>query len=654
MPRGPVAVNADEIRRSRSAGGSFEPITFGMAGVIYTGLSEARTRDETWLSTAFRDTQWTTRCEWRSDDVTVVTSQHADESLMPAGSFHFQLPRIGDDQGIVFGQFFEIPGLNPGLENICEAALSAYGARGASSFRELNGLWSAVVWNRATQQARFARDCIGGQTLYAAKLDDRIVFATDLRAFHAGGMLRALDEEAIAQFLHYLYVPAPRTLAAGCTAVLPGHVLSIGTSLRQEKYAMPRFVRGSPLRNADEFEHELARQLPAFEEKLLTAVAACIPAHGRIALALSGGKDSSLLAVALSKICPERVLAFTIGQSDERLDESHHAALVCGALGLAHWRYVPTDEDLARGIIDFAREQDQPVGDIAALPYFLGMSRLPEDCTVVIDGTGNDFYFGLPGTAKGLWRYKRRLDAQAATGPFWSLLLKAMALGPQGMRRLGEFWRKPVEESFVAWEGWSRDELARLFGRDVSFADTYLWHLMRKADPAEWLSVHTQVVCEVWEPHAAYRKAIHFAQAAGRSIRFPFTDNRLAAFVQSVPEQLKSRDGTNKQILRAYMMQHLPREIVEKPKSGFIFDLNRLLENPAFSWQDELDHAGLLQALPTWTRAPVLELLQRRKECPGDPRWQHRLYALCLLATVLAAKDGYDPFPQPTPCPSSP
>lgn len=647
-------MNAEETRSSRSAGTSFAPIAFGMAGVIYTEPPGPPERDEAWLSAAFRDTPWTTRCEWRSDDVTVVTSQHAHESLLQSGSFHCQLPRVGDHQGIVFGQFFEVPGSNPGLENVGQAMLSAYSTRGASSFRDLNGLWGAVIWDRTTRQAHFARDCVGGQTLYAAKLADRIVFTTDLRAFHAGGMLRALDEEAIAQFLHYLYVPAPRTLAAGCTAVLPGHVLSIGTSLRQEKYALPRFVRGSRLMSADEIEHEVARQLPAFEEKLFTAVAACIPAHGRIALALSGGKDSSVLAVALSRICPERVLAFTVGQSDERLDESSHAALVCGALGLAHWRYVPTDEDLARGIIDFAREQDQPVGDIAALPYFLGMSRLPEDCTVIIDGTGNDYYFGLPGTAKGLWRYKRRIDAQAATGPFWPLLLKAMDLGPAGMRRLGEFWRKPVEESFVAWEGWSPAELTRLFGRDVSLADTYLWHLMRKADAADWLTAHTQVVCEVWEPHAAYRKAIHFAQAAGRSIRFPFTDNRLAAFVQALPEQLKFRDGNNKQLLRAYMTQHLPREIIEKPKSGFIFDLNRLFGNPAFSWQDALDRAGLLQVLPTWTRAPVLELLHRHSETPGDQQWQHRLYALCLLATVLAAKDGYDPFPETSPCPSSP
>jgi asparagine synthetase B (glutamine-hydrolysing) len=219
-----------------------------------------------------------------------------------------------------------------------------------------------------------------------------------------------------------------------------------------------------------------------------------------------------------------------------------------------------------------------------------------------------------------------------------------MSVGPLNARRLSQIWRRPVEESFVAWEGWSQSELERLCGRDISFVDTQLWRVMRAADPADWLKLLTEVVCGIWEPHAAYRKAVYSAQALGKSIRFPFTDNRLATYVQGLPEQLKFNDGVNKQILRAYMKKNLPSEIVEKPKSGFIFDLNRLFVNPVFRWHEELNKAGLLRVLPTWSQQPIDELLKLRDHSPDDLRWQQRLYALCLLATVLAVKDGYDPF----------
>ena len=97
------------------------------------------------------------------------------------------------------------------------------------------------------------------------------------------------------------------------------------------------------MRNSPDVDQEISEQLPAFEDKLLNAVADCLPATGRIAFGLSGGQDSSTLAVALSKLCPERVLAFTVGERDERLTEVPHAALVCNALGLSHHTYVPSD-----------------------------------------------------------------------------------------------------------------------------------------------------------------------------------------------------------------------------------------------------------------------------------------------------------------------
>lgn len=634
-------MNNEEFTKIRRAGTVVTPVTFGMAGVIYVESHKNEPRDESWLTAGFSMTPWTTRREWRSNDLTVVTLQHTLDSKTRPGSFQHRVPNVGKTQGVVFGQFFEMHESDPLHEALGHTVLSGFGSRGASSFRDLNGLWAAVVWDGA--QAYFGRDCIGGQTLYAARQDGRIVFATDLRIFYKSGMLRNYDEEAIAQFLHYLYVPAPRTLADGCIAVLPGSVLTIGESVRQERYAAPRFVRGAKIKT-EAVEQEIQRQMPAFEDKLLTAVADCIPKRGRIVLTLSGGKDSSVLAVALSKICPERVLAFTVGHSDERLSEANDAARVCHALGLAHQCYVPTADELARGIFEFARAQDLPVGDPAALPYFLGMSRLPDDCTVIIDGTGNDSYFGIPSEDKGLLKYKRRSEIQAVMGPLWPIFLKALSLGPSGVRRLSQFWRRPIEESFVAWEGWSDVELSQLFGRDIAFSGTYLWEMMRAADPADWLELLTEVVCSIWEPHAPYRKAVQFAQALGKSIRFPFTDNRLATFVQGLPEQLKFKDGVNKQILRAYMKKNLPSEIVQKPKSGFIFDLNLLFANPLFRWHEELDRAGLLRALPIWSRRPIDELLRRYEQSPGDLRWQQRLYALCLLATVLAVKDGYDPF----------
>jgi len=618
-------------------------VMFGMAGVVYaSGGRDRRVADENWLAGSFRSTAMTVRTEWRSDDLLVVTCQHSHEVGSAPGTYRQSIPAVGRLQGVLYGHFFGLSAASRDARSTSEKMLDCHVTAGSSCFRDINGAWIGVIWDQYKGEAHFARDCIGAETVHVAKVSDRIVFSTDLRILLKGGMLQRLDEQALAEFLHYLYVPAPRTVAEGCVSVLPGHVLTIGTSLQQEEYASRRFVQGPELPDHID-EAEIETQLPQFEAKLLAAVADCVPDTGRVALTLSGGKDSSTLAVALSKICPDRVLALTVGQGDRPTDETRDASIVCQALGLAHQIYAPTDQQLRTGISEFARVQDQPIGDPAALPYFLGLASLPDDCTVVFDGTGTDSYFGTANPAKGLWHYQRRVQLEGLVPAFlWKALLWAMSHGPAGIRRLSHFWSRPVEETFVSWEGWSASELSRLLGREVRFDDTFLWQLMRSDAASNWLSLLTRTISTVWSPPTTHRKAIHLARATGRGIRLPFIDNRLADYINDLPLEFKCRTGVNKVLLRAYMKRNLPQEIVNKPKLGLIFDVNRLLRNPECRWTRDLMRAGVLCPVRGWSEAEIHRLVESHSRSPEDDGFQHRLYALCILSTVLAIWNSRD------------
>jgi len=132
------------------------------------------------------------------------------------------------------------------------------------------------------------------------------------------------------------------------------------------------------------------------------------------------------------------------------------------------------------------------------MPYFLAMKSLPDDCRVIFDGTGNDYYFGIPSYEKGVHRYRRRIQIERnLPSAVWKLVLRMMSFGPGWMRELREYWTRPSEESFVAWDGWNAEELSGLFRRQVSFADTYLWKVMRNGASADWVELLTNAVCGV-------------------------------------------------------------------------------------------------------------------------------------------------------------
>jgi asparagine synthase (glutamine-hydrolysing) len=605
-----------------------------MAGVIYTDTPTAATRDESWLARVFETTPRTARREWRSADMVAVTCHHAGEAHMAAGVDRLEAPATGDVSAVMFGQLFEQPQRRHDPEQAAAAIAGAYAAHGASGFRSINGGWVGAIWDRRRREARFVRDSVGSHAFYAAPLPGRIVFATDLRVFEMAGAAGGIDDEAVAQFLRFLYVPPPRTIYRGVIAVHAAHLLVIGRDIAQERWATPRFVE-TPMRDTPFSPAEIGAHVPAFEERLMAAVEECIPAAGTIALALSGGQDSATLAVALSRLCPDRVLAFTVGERDERMSEASHAALVCRSLGLAHRVYVPTDRDIAEGISAFGHASDQPMGDLAAFAYFLGMRQLPED-SVILDGSGNDDYFGVTGPGLRL-RYKRRADLQRLIPAWaWPVVPRLMARGPAGFQVLSRHWARPIEESFVPWEGWSPAELAELFGRPISMSGTHLYEIMRRGRPDAWRALMTEAIGGIWEAQTGFAKGVHFAHTLGIGIRYPFIDERMASWVHQLPMEVK----LDKQVLRAYMAKHLPAEIVDKPKSGFIFDLNRLFLNPEHRWADELNRAGRLDVLPGWSRRPIDRLLRAHAANPTDARWQHRLYALCLLAQVFQSSSS--------------
>ena len=611
---------------------SHDRIRIGMAALIPLGPSIDRL-DEQCLRDAFTSEPGLERTEWTGAGGAFAVSQipAAHEAVADGRPVRREIPTDGVHHALVFGQFFG------GTGNLAppEQRLLAFASGAAEEIQEINGSWAGIVWCR-DGRLRCARDAPGIATLYASAVPGGALIATDLRVFFRSGLF-GLDEQGLAEFLHYLYVPAPRTALAGVSAVLPGHVWDLSSPGRQTRFAPSRFSRGATDRVGDE---EIARELPTFEQHLRRAVADSLPERGRIALAISGGKDSSALAIALSQLCPERVLAFNVGSDDPRADEASDAALVCRTLGLAFTSYTPTDGDLAEGLGDFVAVQEQPMGDPAALPYYLAMRRLPEDCRYIFDGTGNDYYFGVLNVSKGHNYDLRRRVSRFVPETLWPLVPRLMAYGPHWMRRLARDWRLPIEEAFVAWHGWSDADLQPLTGNDVAFDDTRLWQVMRESMTAggEWLELLSEVIAQVWEPHTAYRKAVFFAEATGRQVRFPFADLRLSRYIRPLPQGMKVNAGRNKVLLRAYLARYLPSEILDKPKHAFVFDLGRVLRNPQYAWIDALDRRGLLGGIPGWRIEAGRAAAARYAASPARADTLEQLYALALLANVVASR----------------
>jgi asparagine synthase (glutamine-hydrolysing) len=86
--------------------------------------------------------------------------------------------------------------------------------------------------------------------------------------------------------------------------------------------------------------------------------------------------------------------------------------------------------------------------------------------------------------------------------------------------------------------------------------------------------------------------------------RVPFLDPDVIALSTRLPTELKIREGQGKWVLRQVLYRHVPRALIERPKTGFGIPVGAWLRGPLRDWAEDLlaperlTRDGLLEAAP--------------------------------------------------------
>jgi asparagine synthase (glutamine-hydrolysing) len=86
------------------------------------------------------------------------------------------------------------------------------------------------------------------------------------------------------------------------------------------------------------------------------------------------------------------------------------------------------------------------------------------------------------------------------------------------------------------------------------------------------------------------------SMAASLEARAPLLDHRLVEFMWRLPLSFRIREGRGKWLLRRIVDQHVPRALVERPKTGFGLPIGAWLRGPLRDWADPLVAPAALDA----------------------------------------------------------
>lgn len=524
---------------------------------------------------------------------------------------------VSNESGAIWaaqnGELYNFPVLRPRLverghrlQTKCDTELlpHLYEEYGSDLPSHIDGMFAVAVWDDARKTGLLARDRMGKKPLYYWQRpgDGALFFASEIKALlQVQGVPRRIDREALHHYLSYKHVPHPRTIFEAIRIVPPGHLLTFSEGrIEVRRYWGVNFSGHADLSDASE-EELVERFLDLFRQGIQRRLMSDVP----IGFFLSGGIDSSLATAVAAELSSTPIQTFTLtydkGSTTEGKDlDRRRARWVAG-------RYATESHEETIGAFSFPeavrsviRCFDEPFAGVIST-YFLS-SRIARHVKVAVSGDGADELFGsylshrLAGPVARYREYERTGDANLIA-PF------------QGDReRLADFagreewcWRSRLLV-------FSEEEKRRLYSRGVAgemsefSTPQHLRRTFESLTAREPLNRMLEAEFRTILPDQVLTFVDRLSMAHSLEVRSAYLDTDVVNFVTALPDRMKIRAGDTKYLLKRAALRYFPREMVYRPKEGFLMPVSDWLRNALETYVRDvlsparLDRHGLFDA----------------------------------------------------------
>lgn len=465
----------------------------------------------------------------------------------------------GDVVAVVNGELYNYRELRAELvskghafrgEGDVEIVPHLYEEHGEAFVERLRGMFAIALWDESRRRLVLSRDRFGIKPLYLAELGGALAFASELRPLLALGASAEEDEDALAGYAALGWISGEATGVQGVRRLLPGRVLvREDAAVRERRYWEPvPPVNRVPL-----------------AETLGDAVRLHLRSDVPLAVLLSGGLDSSLIAALAARALDEPLRTFSVGFAEAEYDERGHARAVAAAIGSRHEELL-VETRVADDLPEIAASLEAPLADGAAIPLWYLCRAVAAEVKVALAGDGGDEVFG--GYSRYAW------DARAARlGPLRGLsgLLGRLPHGSgrkDVVRRTAKLLRhagRPEAERYAAWFG--SEQGSAWFERLFADAPSGLTPLGR----LQYVDLGAMLADDLM------LKADKLSMAHSLELRVPFLDHEVVRAGLFLGDREKVRGVRTKVAIRRLVAELLPAEIARRPKQGFDVPLDRWL-----------------------------------------------------------------------------
>jgi asparagine synthase (glutamine-hydrolysing) len=271
-----------------------------------------------------------------------------------------------------------------------EVVLAAFAEWGPQCFKHMRGMWGLVLLDAQQGTAVLCRDRLGIKPLYMWQSDGLLAVVSEIKQLvEIPGFRARRSEQAMTEYLATGYEDQRRSFFSGVDPVPPGTYLTLSTDgevlSSPQPYWWPEQVEPSV--------HDAAQASEAFAAKLDECVRMHLRSDVPVGCTLSGGLDSSAIAVLVHSQGGRATAlhTFTSMCSGDPAEEREYVAAVLDGIRAAPHFVTPSPQGLMDDLNDFVWHHDEPVGSLSMYAgYCVARIIHTANVPVTLNGEGGD------------------------------------------------------------------------------------------------------------------------------------------------------------------------------------------------------------------------------------------------------------------------
>jgi len=469
-----------------------------------------------------------------------------------------------------------------------ELIKEAYKRLGNKLFSKIEGNFNLIILDKKKEYLILNKNKIGIIPLSYYFSKDLIIFGSRVSDFkNAPHFKPIINTDSLANYLQFGAIIQPNSILKECYKVQAGTSSNFDLSKR-EHFTISNWTLESEYSNEKIFFDE-SKIIEDTEALLNTAIKKTeIDKAKPVSLSLSGGYDSSTIAALLNKNA-YNLETFTIGFEDKKINEAPYAKKIATELGVKHHEHYFNSDDVLNIIPNLAKIYDEPFADHAAAPTLLTTEMIKkEGIENLFVGDGGDEVFA---TADNIHFFDRILSLPYSLRKNVTLPLKMVNIDK--LPYLKNIKNLPTKyEKFL--EIFSSKDIPQMTkAKNLLFRESELKKLI-KGYTQPTLSTFDEInfngynetvdeIIGIYFKTTMIDKELVKSYTASNhndiSIHTPFLDNELISYMAKVPSSIKIKEGIKKYILKEIAHKYIPKNLLDRPKSGFTVYFDSWMKN---------------------------------------------------------------------------